>query len=86
MKFALKREGLLPLLLLITVFFQCTTPKKKTVVKKIDCTGVVVRQNYVRDNGTHGYYIGIYFNDLNDRDRKALLAYTKTHQQDLVNN
>jgi len=53
-------------------------PAKKTkqkTVKKINCRGVVVRKDYVRSNGHHSYHIGIFFNEMNDRDKKVLCNY-----------
>jgi len=47
------------------------TSGQKTV-KKINCQGIVVRKEYVKTNGHHAYHIGIFFNDLNERDRKTL--------------
>lgn len=48
---------------------------KNKVVKKINCSGVVVRRNYVKDNGKHPYSIGIYFNNIEEENRKILLSY-----------
>lgn len=48
----------------------------KTVIKKITCEGVVVRQEYIKDNGRHSYCLGIYFNEIKDKDKKLLLSYT----------
>ena len=50
-------------------------PQKKSgkkSVKKINCQGVVVRKEYVKNNGHHAYHIGIFFNDMNEHDRKIL--------------
>jgi hypothetical protein len=49
--------------------------KGRKSVKKITCGGVVVRKEYVRNNGNHLYYVGIYFNDIKESDRKQLLSY-----------
>jgi hypothetical protein len=48
---------------------------KEKIVKKINCEGVVVRGEYIKDNGRHSYYVGIYFNDIKEKDRKILLSY-----------
>jgi len=53
-------------------------PQKKAnkkSVKKINCMGVVVRKEYVKTNGHHAYHIGIFFNDMDERDRKILISY-----------
>ena len=53
-------------------------PQKKSgrkTVKKINCQGVVVRKEYVKTNGHHAYHIGIFFNDMNQNDRKTLTGY-----------
>jgi hypothetical protein len=44
-------------------------------IKKINCQGVVVRKDYVKDNGRHSYYVGIYFNEIKESDRKLLASY-----------
>jgi len=49
--------------------------KGRKSVKKITCGGVVVRKEYVKNNGKHLYYVGIYFNDIKEADRKQLVAY-----------
>ncbi|UCC95577.1 MAG: PilZ domain-containing protein [Candidatus Omnitrophota bacterium] len=45
------------------------------VVKKINCCGVLVRSEYLKDNGKHSYTVGIYFNEISEKDRKVLLSY-----------
>lgn len=51
---------------------------KSKTLKKISCRGVVVRKDYVKDNGKHSYHVGIYFNEIDERDKKALLSYINT--------
>ncbi|MBD3246954.1 MAG: hypothetical protein GF333_08130 [Candidatus Omnitrophica bacterium] len=52
--------------------------RNKGDVKKINCEGVVVRSEQMRDNGEHPYRVGIYFNDIKEKDRKALVSYINT--------
>ncbi len=47
----------------------------RKLLKRINCTGVVVRKEKVRENGRRAYNIGIYFSDLKKTDRKVLLSY-----------
>ena len=47
----------------------------KKHVRRINCEGIVVRNQPVRSNGRHYYDIGIYFNDIKEKDRKAILSY-----------
>lgn len=47
------------------------------VIKKVNCGGVVVRNESAQDNGKYPYRVGIYFNDINDHDRKLLRSYIK---------
>jgi len=47
----------------------------KKNLKKITCGGVVVRQDYMKNNGTGKYSIGIYFNDIKETDRKLITSY-----------
>ena len=50
--------------------------KNKTrTIKKISCCGVVVRCEYVTENGKYPYRIAVFFNDLKDSERKALGSY-----------
>lgn len=55
-------------------------------VKKINCKGVVVRNDYVKDNGRHSYYIGIYFNEIKESDRKVLVSYIDLFSKTAKNN
>jgi c-di-GMP-binding flagellar brake protein YcgR len=48
---------------------------RNKIIKKISCNGVVVRGGYIKDNGRHSYYVGIYFNDIKEKDRRVLLSY-----------
>ncbi|MDD5584177.1 MAG: PilZ domain-containing protein [Candidatus Omnitrophica bacterium] len=48
-------------------------------VKKIQCQGVVVRQESMHDNGKNSYHVGIYFSDIKEHDRKNLVAYINSH-------
>jgi hypothetical protein len=48
------------------------------VIKKINCSGVVVRGSYIRNNSKYSYCVGIYFNEINDKDRKIILSYIDT--------
>jgi c-di-GMP-binding flagellar brake protein YcgR len=53
-------------------------PSSKTSrknVKKINCKGVVVRSEHVQDNGKQSYCLGIYFSEIKEADRRALLSY-----------
>jgi len=56
--------------------------KKNKTVKKISCTGVIVRCESSDDNSKYPYRVGIYFSDLKDKDRKTLSSYINT----LLNN
>jgi len=51
-------------------------------VRKINCKGIVVRRQVISDALPRPYNIGIYFSDIKERDRKALVSYiTKTCQR-----
>ncbi len=53
-----------------------TLIKNKTkTVKKINCSAIVVRLDHLNDNQKYPYRIGIYFNDLKEKDRKILKTY-----------
>ena len=51
------------------------------IIKKINCCGVVVRQEQVQDNGKYAYRVGIYFSDLKENDRKALSSYINSFRK-----
>lgn len=51
----------------------------KRVVKKINCGGIVVRREHIDDNGRHAWRVGIFFNDINEKDRKILTSYVNAH-------
>lgn len=48
---------------------------RQKIVKRINCYGVVVRRDYIKDNGSHSYRVGIYFNEIKESARKTLLSY-----------
>ncbi|OQX85025.1 MAG: hypothetical protein B6D55_08075 [Candidatus Omnitrophica bacterium 4484_70.2] len=52
--------------------------KDKKVLKRINCKGVVVRREYVKENGKRLYNIGIFFSEIKEKDRKLLLSYLNT--------
>jgi len=52
---------------------------KNKVIEKINCCGVVVRQEKVTDNGKYPYHVAICFNDLAERDKKTLRSYVLSH-------
>ena len=54
---------------------------KSKAVRKINCTGVIVRGENTKDNGKFPYSVGIYFSEIKPRDRKVLLAYIDSHLQ-----
>lgn len=61
-------------------------PVKKSgskTVKKINCGGIVVRREQVADNGKHAWRVGIFFNDIKDKDRKVLASYVNAHLKSL---
>lgn len=67
----------------IVILVPNTTGRYKTI-RKINCEGVVVRKEEsknVKNNGKHPYFIGIFFNDIKETDRKALAAYISLHIQ-----
>ena len=50
----------------------------KKVLKKINCHGVVIRQENKEDSAQHTYHTGIYFNEIKESDRKIILSYIDT--------
>jgi len=48
---------------------------KNKTIRKVNCSGVVVRNEYSADNGKYPYKIAIYFNDLKSQDRRTLQSY-----------
>ena len=53
---------------------------KRKIIKRLGCQGIVVRKEGVLDdnNGTGHNNIGIYFNEMKDKDRKILVSYVKS--------
>ncbi len=47
-------------------------------VKKIDCRGVVVRKERDESNKKFPYRIGIFFNEIDNQDRKFLRSYVNS--------
>jgi len=52
--------------------------KKNKTVKKISCTGVIVRCESSDEDSKYPYRVGIYFSDLKDKDKKTLSTYINT--------
>lgn len=52
---------------------------KKKAIKKISCKGIVIRKDCLRTNGKHSYRIGIYFSEISDKDRKALVSFINSN-------
>lgn len=48
---------------------------KTKEIKKVNCSGVVVRCERVTDENEYPYRIGVYFNGLKDQDKKLLRCY-----------
>ncbi|MFH1875431.1 MAG: PilZ domain-containing protein [Candidatus Omnitrophota bacterium] len=65
--------------LAIIILIPLANARGRSTVKKIRCQGVVVRTEHVRDNGKYAYHVGIYFNDIKESDRKALVSYINSH-------
>ncbi len=51
---------------------------RKKIIRKINCSGVVVRSEYCKDNGKYPYRVGIYFSEIKEQDKKALLTYVNS--------
>lgn len=51
---------------------------RRNKVKKVHCKGVVVRSETNKTNGKYSHFIGIFFHDIKDRDRKTLVSYINT--------
>lgn len=48
---------------------------KNKIIRKINCSGVVVRNVYTDDNSKYPYKVAIYFNDLKSQDKRILQSY-----------
>ncbi|MDD4294065.1 MAG: PilZ domain-containing protein [Candidatus Omnitrophica bacterium] len=66
----------LELMTKLNVVLLIPVKKNKTnTVKKVNCEGVIVRREYIRDNGAGLYYVGIFFSDIAPKDKKILEKY-----------
>jgi hypothetical protein len=71
-----------PLEVMTKVKIKLLVPSKdrwKKNTKEIYCKGVVVRNEYIKNNGKHPYHVGIYFNEIKEKDKKSLLSYIDSH-------
>jgi c-di-GMP-binding flagellar brake protein YcgR len=71
-----------PLALMTKLNLVLLVPIKKNrsrAIEKINCCGVVVRNEEVKDNGKYPYRVGICFSDLTEKDKKKLHSYVKSH-------
>jgi hypothetical protein len=51
-------------------------------IKKINCSGIVVRSSPADSDSKYPYYVGIYFSGLDERDRKTLRSYIDSFLQE----
>jgi len=68
-------EDISPMTKLKIVLLVPVIKKDKKILKKINCKGVVVRRERVRENGKRLYNIGIFFSEITEKDRKILTNY-----------
>jgi hypothetical protein len=61
----------------LTLLLPLTKSRSKKI-KKIECQGVIVRKEKNKENKKFPYRIGIFFNDLNNQDRKFLQSYVNS--------
>lgn len=56
--------------------------KSSKNVKKICCNGTIVRSEYIKEtSGSPKYFVGIFFNEIKDKDRKTILSCIEKLQQ-----
>jgi hypothetical protein len=65
----------------IVLLLPLKTARKK-IIKKIECTGIVIRKDAIKSNSSHLYNVGIYFSDLSAHNRKVLINYINTLRQE----
>ena len=58
----------------ITLLIPIKKNNRKTL-KRVDCKGVVVRNEPLETTGKHTHNVGIYFNDIKDADRRVIMSY-----------
>ena len=51
------------------------TKNRNKTIKKISCTGVIVRCEIAEESTQHPYQAAMYFSDLSDHDRKILQTF-----------
>jgi len=51
---------------------------RSKLIKKINCQGVVVRLENIKDSEKYPYRAGIFFNQIDDSDKKALRFYIQS--------
>jgi c-di-GMP-binding flagellar brake protein YcgR len=72
-------KNLTKLSIILLIPFQ---KNKKESIRKVKCEGIVVREDEaenIKDNGKHPYRIGIFFNNIKERDKKSLATYIDSH-------
>ena len=71
---------------LAIVIFLPYKNKNKTLVKRIDCEGVVVRKEALLKEKKPIYYIGVYFNNIKEDDREFLITYINSYINSKISN
>lgn len=70
-----------PLKLMTKLRLVLLVPIKKNrtkTIKKIECEGIVVRLETIEDKSKYPYRVGIFFNQVNDHDKKSLRSYIQS--------
>ncbi len=62
--------------ILLVIPYNVNSP---TAIKKIHCRGVVVRTETIIEEKKNLYYVGIYFTEIKENDRKILLSFINSH-------
>ncbi|MFH1655515.1 MAG: PilZ domain-containing protein [Candidatus Omnitrophota bacterium] len=67
-----------PMTRLKVVVLLPTKQRNKTVTKKVECTGVIVRTENIPDKPSC-FNVAIFFSDITNKDRQRILDYVSQH-------
>jgi|TARA_B100000315_G_scaffold242011_1_gene263669 hypothetical protein len=55
---------------------------KSKVIRKVNCSGIVVRVEPIKDNGKYPYRVAMYFSSLKEPDKRVLRSYVNSTLKD----
>ena len=72
-------KEILPMTKLKIILLIPVKKSNRKTLSKIECRGIVVHSTPSQSSTKYTYNIGIFFNDIDEKDRKTILLYVTSH-------